>query len=76
MVTTGYICFLFGIRQLAMKCLIDAALEISMRRRQVLTSMRKALEAGDDKAALDLAKQMCGLPHEAQTSNRANSSIN
>jgi len=59
-----------------MKSLIEAALEISMRRREVLTSMRKALEAGDHKGALDLAKQICGLQHEIKTSNRANSSIN
>lgn len=59
-----------------MRCLVDAALEISRRRREVVASMRKALEAGDEKVVLDLAKQICGLQHETKTSNRANSSIN
>jgi hypothetical protein len=59
-----------------MKNLVNAAIEISMRRRQILTCMREALEAGDDEGALNLAKRLCGLDDEPKTSDRANSSIN
>jgi hypothetical protein len=58
------------------KDLVNAALEISMRRRAVLGLLRKALESGDEVQALELAKQLCGLERERETGHRAHSSIN
>lgn len=58
------------------KGLVNAALEISMRRRAVLGLMREALESGDEGRALELARQLCGLEHRRETGNRTNSSIN
>jgi hypothetical protein len=58
------------------KGLVDAALEISMRRRAVLVLMRKALESGDERQALKFARQLCGLEHGRETGNRTDSSIN
>ena len=56
--------------------LVNAALEISMRRRAVLGLMRKALESGDERQALKLAMQLCGLERGRETSNGTDSSIN
>ena len=56
--------------------LVNAALEISMRRRVVLGLMRKALESGDEGQALKFAKQLCGLECGRETGHRTDSSIN
>jgi hypothetical protein len=58
------------------KGFVNAALEISMRRRAVLALMREALESGDEQQALKFARQLCGLEHGRETGNRADSSIN
>jgi hypothetical protein len=58
------------------KGFVNAALEISMRRRAVLGLMRKALESGDEGQALKFARQLCGLEHRRETGNRTDSSIN
>jgi hypothetical protein len=58
------------------KGLVDAALEISMRRKAVLGLMRKALESGDEEQALKFARQLCGLEHGRETGHRTDSSIN
>jgi hypothetical protein len=55
--------------------LVDAALEISNRRRAILERMREAFELGKDQEALSLAKELCGVNNE-QESNRADSRLN
>ena len=57
-----------------MTALVEAALEISRERAAVLARLRAALEAGDDLAALDCARELCGL-HE-QKSNRTHPRVN
>ena len=44
--------------------LIDAALEISRERREILMKLREALDSGDESRALGLARQLCGLDDE------------
>jgi hypothetical protein len=58
------------------RSLVNAALEVSMRRRTVLALMRKALESGDERQALQLARQLCGLESGHETGHRTDSSIN
>jgi hypothetical protein len=41
--------------------LLEAALEISRKRTQMMEQMRKALETGDEKQALSLARLLVGL---------------
>jgi hypothetical protein len=41
--------------------LVEAAMEISRKRTQMMEQMRKALETGDDKQALSLARILVGL---------------
>ena len=65
-----------GYRVTEAKGLVDAALEISMRRRAVLVLMRKALESGDERQALKFARQLCGLECGRETGHRTDSSIN
>jgi hypothetical protein len=55
--------------------LIDAALEISERRRETIGQLRDALEHGREREALELAQQLCGINYE-QKSNRVNTSVN
>lgn len=55
--------------------LVDAALEISARRRETLGQLREALEQGREQEALQLAQQLCGIDYE-QKSDRVNQSIN
>ena len=54
--------------------LMGAALEIAQERREILTQLRAALEAGDNLRALDIARKLCGLG-DAQ-SNRTHPRIN
>lgn len=58
------------------KSLVNAALEVSMRRKTILALMRKALESGDERQALQFARQLCGLERERETGHRTDSSIN
>lgn len=46
-----------------LKGLLEAALEISSKRRNTLVRLRAALEQGDDVEALNLARELCGLDH-------------
>jgi hypothetical protein len=41
--------------------LLEAAMEISRKRTQMMEQMRKALETGDKKQALSLARVLVGL---------------
>jgi len=41
--------------------LVEAAMEISRKRTQMMEQMRKALETGDEKKALSLARLLVGL---------------
>jgi len=50
--------------------LIDAAMKISQKRRNILQRMRAALEAGDNAEALNSARELCGLETD-ETRNRA-----
>jgi len=47
--------------QLDIKHLIQAALTIAARRREILLRLKKALEANDVSEAIRLAKELCGL---------------
>lgn len=41
--------------------LVEAAMEISRKRTQMMEQIRKALETGDEKQALNLARLLVGL---------------
>ncbi len=57
--------------------LIDAALEISARRRHTLGQLKDALERNNVEEAIQFAKQLCGIQNSnAQTCNRTDTSIN
>lgn len=47
--------------QLDFRHLVQAALTIAARRREILLRLRKALEANDVQEAIKLAKELCGL---------------
>ena len=55
--------------------LLDAALEIALRRRNTLLRLRAALEQGNDTQALKLARELCGISHE-QESHRTHPRVN
>jgi hypothetical protein len=44
-----------------LKGILDAALKIAAKRREILTRLRAALESGRNQEALALARQLCGL---------------
>lgn len=44
--------------------LVEVAIQISAKRMGVLVKLREALKRGDDKNALALARQLCGLYDE------------
>lgn len=59
--------------------ILDVALAIAERRRNVLSRLRAALEAGQDAEALKLARELCGLENLStstqfndETSHRVN----
>jgi hypothetical protein len=41
---------------------VDAILEVSRQRKFLLDQLRSALQSGNDAGALQLARQLCGLP--------------
>jgi hypothetical protein len=41
---------------------LDAVMEIGKERQRILVSMKEALERGDDAEALELARELTGLP--------------
>jgi hypothetical protein len=51
--------------------LIAKAVEIASRRRQTLSQLRSALESGDERRALELARKYCGLTND-EKSDRVN----
>ena len=53
---------------------VDAILEVGRRRKAVLEELRCALQSGNDREALNLARQLCGLQNE--TSDRTNPRLN
>jgi hypothetical protein len=53
--------------------IVDAAVEISERRRETLATMKEALERGDSEEALEYARQLCGIDDEE--SDRTNQSV-
>lgn len=57
--------------------LVDAALEISARRRETLARMRDAFRRGDREEALSLAEKLCGVSEvdDEQKSHRTDPSI-
>ena len=57
-----------------MRGLLEAALDISRKRRDILVKLKAALEAGDDIKALELARELCGVDYEK--GNRTNSRVN
>jgi hypothetical protein len=44
--------------------IVDAILEVGRQRKIVLNQLRAALQSGDDRQALALARQLCGLLNE------------
>ena len=44
-----------------LKGILEAALQIAAKRREILTRLRAALESGRNQDALALARQLCGL---------------
>jgi len=44
--------------------IVDAILEIGRQRNTLLSYLRIALESGKEREALNLARRLCGLPHE------------
>lgn len=53
--------------------LVEAALAITRQRRETLGRLRKALDAGNDGEALDLARELCGLNEKSdRTDPRVN----
>lgn len=51
--------------------LVEAALAIAEKRRDILTRLRSALEQGKDAEALEFARQLCGLEND-EARNRVN----
>jgi hypothetical protein len=47
--------------------LIAKAVEIASRRRQTLLLLRSALESGDERGALELARKYCGLTNDKKS---------
>jgi hypothetical protein len=43
---------------------VEAVLQVGRQRNSILELMRVALESGDEKKALTLARQLCGINHE------------
>lgn len=41
---------------------VDAILEVSRQRKALLNQLRSALQSGNNAEALQLARQLCGLP--------------
>jgi uncharacterized protein YpiB (UPF0302 family) len=46
--------------------LVDAALDIAKKRKDVLRDLRAALQTHDTEEALKLARQLCGLEDEKE----------
>ena len=44
--------------------MVDAILEVGRERKRLLAELRTALESGKEREALNLARRLCGLPHE------------
>jgi hypothetical protein len=44
--------------------IVDVVLEVGRQRNALLAQLRIALESGKERIALNLAKRLCGLPHE------------
>jgi hypothetical protein len=44
-----------------LKGILEVALQIAAKRREILTQLRAALESGRNQEALALARQLCGL---------------
>lgn len=44
--------------------IVDVVLEVGRQRNTLLAQLRIALESGEERIALNLAKRLCGLPHE------------
>jgi len=57
----------------AISGVVDAILEVGRERNKLLAQLRAALESGKERDALNLARRLCGLPHEE--SDRTNQSI-
>jgi hypothetical protein len=60
---------------LNLKGVLNAALEITGKRRDTLARLRAALEQGNDVEALKLARELCGVDHE-QKSHRTDPRVN
>ena len=44
--------------------IVDVVLQVGRQRNALLAQLRIALESGKERIALNLAKRLCGLPHE------------
>ena len=54
--------------------IVDAILEVGRQRAALLEDLRSALQSGNERKALHLARRLCGLENEE--SNRVNSRLN
>ena len=57
--------------------LVEKALEISRKRREILEEMRQAIQAGDKDTVFRLARRLTGLSDEgSEKRHRASASVN
>lgn len=66
----------FGASSASLSNLVDAALVVAERRRDILSDLRASLKGGENERALELARVLCGLEDYEQKSDRARSRIN
>jgi hypothetical protein len=57
---------LTGMDRGSLRSFLEHVREVSEHRREVLSALRYALEAGDDAASLRLARQLVGLPDDRE----------
>jgi len=48
-------------KEVDLKRVVEAAINIAARRREILLQLRRALESNDVAEAIKLAKELCGL---------------
>jgi hypothetical protein len=53
----------------ALDGILDAAQEIALRRREILTRMKKAVKANDTREIVRAARLLCGADDERKKSN-------
>jgi hypothetical protein len=62
----------FAELEVSLDGILDAALEIAERRREVLVRLRKALKAKNTAEVYRAAREVCGLHDDTEKGNRVN----